>query len=92
MRQCLQYEGWKDREDIPDGWKIKRRHGTSGYQFLEQGGKRFQSAKQALEFVLKYKNYFSKSDADKLFSLARKGNSQSKKVFPRNYFGRALYT
>ena len=83
MRRLLRHEGWADREDIPSGWKVKARAGTSGYQFLEQGGKRFHSAKQALEFVLKHRKYYSQTDIEKLYNLARKGNSQSKCVVPQ---------
>lgn len=83
MRSLLSHEGWVDREDIPSGWKIKPRAGTTGYQFLEQGGKRFRSVKQALEFVLKHRKYYSQTDIEKLYNLARKGNSQSKCVVPR---------
>ena len=82
MRQCLQYEGWKDREDIPDGWKIKRRPNKRGYYFLEQGGKRLRSAKQALVFVLKYRKYYVESDIEKLNNFARKGSSKSKRNIP----------
>ena len=79
MKQCLQYEGWKDREDIPDGWKIKRRPNKRGYYFLEQGGKRLRSAKQALVFVLKYRKYYVESDIEKLSHFARKRSSKSKR-------------
>ena len=37
MRKCVKHEGWLDSSDIPDGWKIKKKHYAT--MLMGRGGK-----------------------------------------------------
>ena len=51
MKQLLKYEGWEESKHIPVGWKMKKYENNTVKLFMEQGGKRFNSASKALKFV-----------------------------------------
>ena len=75
MKQLLKYEGWEDSEHIPVGWKIKKYKNHTVKIFMEQGGRRFNSASKALKFVKMYKKYYSADDLKKLEALATGKNT-----------------
>ena len=70
MKQLLKYEGWEESKHIPVGWKIKTYKNNSVKLFMEQGGRRFNSASKALKFVKMYRKYYSVDDLRKLEALA----------------------
>ena len=80
MRRCLVHEGWEDREDIPDGWKIKKK--AYGIFLMEQGGRMLESTSKALEFLKKYRKYYSDTDYSKMLNLAEsvKGSRNKPKL------------
>merc|ERR1740129_1554960 len=70
MKQLLKYEGWEESKNIPVGWRIKKYKNHTAKIFMEQGGRRFNSASKALKFVKMYRKYYSADDLRKLEALA----------------------
>ena len=80
MKSCLKHEGWEDTEALPEGWKLKR--GTdSKFRTLvmEQGGRRFNSATKALEFVNTHSKYYTKDVFDKLNLISQNSKQRADK-------------
>ena len=77
MQSSLKYEGWEDTEALPEGWKIKRRfESKSSILVMEQGGRKFNSAMKALEFVQTYSKYYTQDLIHKLQNLASQNSRQ----------------
>ena len=76
MRNCLIHEGWEDSIDIPDGWKIKKRH--NGIYLMEQGGRMLESSVKAHGFIHKHRKYYSDEDYQKIVILSKQKGHQKK--------------
>ena len=68
LKETLMKEGWISSEELPGGWMIKE-VADNDFRILARGGELFENIFQAIEFVEKYKSYFSKEDIEKLTSL-----------------------
>ena len=67
MRSMMKHEGWEESDRIPRGWMMKEGVSGENTQFLGIGGEFFESLKDAMEFVEKYKKYFYQEDIDKMY-------------------------
>ena len=66
MKKCLKSEGWEESEDVPDGWLMHRSMAAPGVVLMEQGGKVFQTAEEALDLVRSYSKYYASDAVEKL--------------------------